>query len=226
MYRHMLLVTFSLLASVSLATAQTPAETPPSTAPATNASEAMEEARTGDHWTYEARDEITGELKSTLTQTVTDASENEISIRVSWLGSANTAFFTYDRSWNVKNSGVWRYAPGDGTGISAPLAVGKSWRFKSNDVNTAASANFTRSGTSKVTAKESVTTGAGTFETYKIETSLQGVNTKNPANKVQLVQTTWYAPEINHWVKRSYELRIDGRVREKSSLELVDYGRR
>jgi hypothetical protein len=226
MLRRTLLVTISLLASLDLAAAETPAETPPSTAPATSAAQAMEDVQTGDHWTYEARDEITGDLKSTLTQTVTDVSANDISIRVSWLGSANTGYYTYDRSWNVKSNGAWRYAPGDGTGVSAPLAVGKSWQIKSNDINAPTGVNLNRSGTSKVTAKESVTTGAGTFDAYKIETSLQGVNTKNPANKMQLVQTTWYAPEIDHWVKRTYELRINGRVSDKSSLELVDYGRR
>ena len=29
--------------------------------------EAMEEPEVGDHWTYELRDEITGDIKSTLT---------------------------------------------------------------------------------------------------------------------------------------------------------------
>ena len=35
----------------------------------------MEDAQTGDHWTYEFRDEITGEVKSTITNTVTDVSD-------------------------------------------------------------------------------------------------------------------------------------------------------
>ena len=32
----------------------------------------MADPQTGDHWTYELRDDITGEVKSTITTTVTD----------------------------------------------------------------------------------------------------------------------------------------------------------
>ena len=39
-----------------------------------NSPEPMEDAQTGDHWTYELRDDITGEVKSTITNTVTDVS--------------------------------------------------------------------------------------------------------------------------------------------------------
>jgi hypothetical protein len=40
------------------------------------------------------------------------------------------------------------------------------------------------------------------------------------------VQQTWYAPVIDHWVKRSFVSRSDGRVRERNTIELVEYGRR
>ena len=221
-----LLAIFSLLASLGVAAAQTPTETAPPTPPPANASEAMEDAQPGDHWTYEIRDEITGDLKSTLIQTVTDVSATEIGIRVTVLGNPSTGFLTFDRGWGLKNNGTWRYTPSDGTGISAPLSVGKNWPVKSTDTNTSAGTSFKRSGTSKVAAKESVTTKAGTFDSYKIETSFQGLNTKDPTRKVQMVQTTWYAPEIDHWVKRTSETRIDGRVHDKSSMELIEYGRR
>ncbi len=107
----------------------------------------MEDAQTGDHWTYELRDDITGELKSTITNTVTDVSDSEINVRVARLGNSNPGYQTFDRSWNVKNSGGWRYTPNDGTGIRAPLAVGKSWSFKSNDLNSTAGVSWKRSGT-------------------------------------------------------------------------------
>jgi len=77
-----------------------------------------------------------------------------------------------------------------------------------------------------VTARENVTTSAGTFNAYKIETSIQAINTKDPSRKYQVVQISWYAPEVDHWVKRSTETRIDGRLRDKSAVELVEYGRR
>jgi len=231
MFRSAFLATISLLATACILHAQTvPAESPAaassSSTEAANGPEPMEEAQTGDHWTYEIRDEITGEVKSTVTNIVTDVSASEIGTRSAQLGNSNFGYQTFDRSWNVTNNGTWRFTPNDGTGIRLPLAVGKSWSFKSTDVNSSAGVSWKRSGTSKVTAKESVTTRAGTFDTFKIETSIETQNANDPTKKFQSVQQTWYAPLIDHWVKRSSQSRSEGRVRDKSTAELVEYGRR
>ena len=91
-----------------------------------------------------------------------------------------------------------------------PLAVGKTWSFKSTDLNsTAGSAGSARARRRSI-AQESVTTRAGTFDTFKIETSLQVQNTNDPTKKFQVVQLTWYAPAINHWVKRTFVSTIGG----------------
>jgi hypothetical protein len=231
MLRLATLAAISLLATVSLLSAQTApnesalsASSPAVEAPSTV--EPMEDAQTGDHWTYEFRDEITGEVKSTITNTVTDVSTAEIGLRLATLGNPGTGFQTFDRSWNLTNNGIWRYTPNDGTGIRPPLEAGKTWSFKSTDLNSTAGVSWERSGTSKVIAQESVTTRAGTFDTFKIETTIQAQNANDPTKKVQVVQQTWYAPVINHWVKRTAVSRSDGRVREKNTTELVEYGRR
>jgi hypothetical protein len=186
----------------------------------------MEDPRMGDHWTYEVRDDITGEIKSTIITTVTDVSNTDIGVRYAFLGNPNLGYQTFDRSWNQTNNGTWRYTPNDGTGIMLPLAVGKTWSFKSTDLNSTANVSWRRSGTSRVLAQERVTTGAGTFDTYKIETTVQEQNANDPTRIIQLVQQTWYAPAINHWVKRSSVSRSDGSVRDKGTTELVEYGRR
>lgn len=226
------LAAISLLATVNLVSAQTapsesssPASSPPA-AESPSTVEPMEDARLGDHWTYELRDDITGEVKSTITNTVTDVSDKEVSTRSALLGNSNFGFQTYDHSWNLINNGTWRYTPNDGTGIRAPLAVGKTWSFKSTDLNSTAGVSWKRSGTTKVVAQESVTTRAGTFDTFKLEISSQIQNANDPTKKFQAVQQTWYAPAINHWVKRSFVQRSDGRVRERNTIELVEYGRR
>jgi hypothetical protein len=233
MSRYAFLAAFALLATMGPLCAQTaPAESPPAAAPPApavetpNSPEPMEDARLGDHWTYELRDDITGDVKSTITNTVTDVSDSEISTRTALLGNPNSGYLTYDRSWNLINNGAWRYTPNDGTGIRLPLAVGKSWSFKSSDVNSTAGFNAKRSGTSKVLAQETVTTRAGAFDTFKIETSFQLQNANDPTKKFQIVQQTWYAPVIDHWVKRSFVSRSDSRVRERNTVELVEYGRR
>jgi hypothetical protein len=230
MLRSALLATLGLLATTATLSAQTPpAASPPAAPPPaaeSPAPEAMEEAQTGDHWTYELRDDVTGDVKSTITNTVTEVTASEISTRSGQLGTSNTGFQVYDRSWNLINNGIWRYTPNDGTGIRTPLAAGKSWPVKSTDFNSTAGVSWKRSGTAKVVGQESVTTQAGTFDTFKIETTFQIQNANDPTKKLQAVQQVWYAPVINHWVKRTWTSRQEGRVRDKSTIELVEYGRR
>jgi hypothetical protein len=231
MLRCAFLATIGLLVTTGSLLAQTATVAPPSAASSPAAEspssvEPMEDAQTGDHWTYELRDDITGDVKSTITNTVTDVSDAEITTRVAQLGNPNTGYQTFDRSWNLMNNGTWRSTPNDGTGIRLPLAAGKSWSFKSTDLNSTAGVSWTRSGTAKVVAQESVTTRAGTFDTFKIETSFQVQNANDPTKKIQSVQQSWYAPAIDHWVKRSFVSRVDGHVRDKNTIELVEYGRR
>lgn len=229
MSRCAVLTMIAVLAAMNSSYAQTPPPGSPPPASSSNTetpNEPMEDPQTGDHWTYELRDEISGEVKSTLIQTVTDVSDSEIGIRVTQLGNSNAGYLTFDRSWNLKTNGVWRYSPNDGTGIRLPLAVGRSWTLKSTDINSTAGVSAKRSGTIKVVAQESITTRAGKFDTFKIEASYQSQNANDPTKKFQIEYQTWYAPLIDHWVKRTFVSRSDGRVREKSTVELVEYGRR
>src|SRR5579872_7481070 len=226
MLRCYFLAAVSLLVSVGVSTAQAPNSTPAPAATESPAQETMEDVQLGDHWTYEFRDDISGDVKSTLTNIVTEVTDSQIGVRITRLGTSNTGYQTYDRSWNLTDNGVWRHKPNDGTGIRAPLTVGKTWSFKSTDLNNTAGGSWKRSGTSKVVAQESVTTPAGTFDTFKIETSYQVQNANDPTTKVQAITQTWYAPAIDHWVKRSSVSRSEGRVREKNTVELVEYGRR
>jgi hypothetical protein len=227
MLRCYFLAIVGLVFSASVLTAQTPNSTPaPAATESAPPQETMEDPQVGDHWTYEFRDDITGNVKSILTNTVTDVSGSQINVQITRVGNANSGYLTFDHSWNLINNGVWRFTPNDGSGIQAPLAVGKTWPFKSTDLNSTAGVIWKRSGTSKVTAQESVTTPAGTFDTFKIETSFQIQNTNDSTRKIQAVQQTWYAPAIDHWVKRSFISRSESRVREKNTVELVEYGRR
>jgi hypothetical protein len=114
-----------------------PATSPPVAPPAAaeapdSAAEPMEEPQTGDHWTYEVRDDITGEVKSTITNTVTDVSGTDINVRLTLLGNGNPGYLNFDRSWNLTNSGIWRYTPNDGTGDSGPADRGQELVIQRN----------------------------------------------------------------------------------------------
>lgn len=226
MLRRCFLAAAGLVVSASTLIAQTPnsASAPAVAEPSTQ--ETMEDPKVGDHWTYEFRDDITGDIKSTFTNTVTDVSPTDISVRVTVLGNPNPGYVNYDRSWNRTSNDTFRFTPNDGSGVRPPLAVGKTWSTRSNDLNTTAGVGWKRSVTSKVVAQESVTTRAGTFDTFKIEISFELQNTKVPTKKAVDVWQVWYAPAIDHWVKQSSVMRSEGRVRSRTTSELIEYGRR
>jgi hypothetical protein len=187
---------------------------------------AMEDPLPGDRWTYEVRDEITGKVSATRANVVTEVTPKEVSVRFKIVGTPNEGFNVYDRSWNLVDAQPWKYQPNDGSGIQMPLAVGKTWTIQSNDVNSANGAVWKRSGTSKVVGQETVTTKAGTFETFKIETSLSRRNVNDPTRKSEIEAQTWYAPAIDHWVKRTFMARVDKHVRANNTIELTEYGRK
>jgi hypothetical protein len=186
----------------------------------------MAEPKVGDRWTYEVRDEITGAITATRENVVTDVTPAEITVRYKNLGNNNEGFNVYDRSWNVVEDRPWRFSPHDGTGIQSPLAVGKTWPVQTNNINSANGNVWKRSGTSKVVGQESVTTKAGTFDTFKIETSFSARNANNPTLKNEVTSLTWYAPEIDHWVKRTFVSRANKHLQISTLIELIEYGRK
>lgn len=231
MFRLSILAVFMSF-SVHVALAQSPPATAPAIPAASTASEAaksvvlMEEAKPGDRWTYEVRDDITGDLKTTRTSVVTEVSPTEIATRLTTTENKSGSPMLFDRSWNVIQGGPWKHAPHDGTGVSLPLEIGKTWSFRSSDVNSVKGGSWKRTGTSKVVGREDVTTKAGTFDVFKIETSGTSQSANDPTRKIHVTQTTWYSPAINHWVKRTTTIRANQRLMDKSSIELVSYGRK
>ena len=229
MLRCAALVVISLVCNSAFAQ-QAPSPAPPQEAAAPAQPDKpvvqMEEPQPGDHWTYEIRDEITGTITATRENVVTEVSPTEISVRFKRLGSSEEGLNVYDRSWNLVEAPPWRYSPNDGTGVQLPLAVGKTWPVRANNVNNTSGATWKRSGTSKVVGQETIRTKAGTFDTFKIETTYVAKNVKDPTRDEEITSQTWYAPAIDHWVKRVFALRATKHLRTNNSLELVDYGRK
>jgi hypothetical protein len=187
---------------------------------------AMEDPRPGDFWTYEIRDEITGKVTAVRSNIVTEVTPTEISVRFDVKDRDNNGLNVYDRTWNLRASGAWKYQPHDGTGIQSPLKVGTTWKFQGDDVNAGNGFIWKRSGQSRVVGQETVVTKAGAFDTLKIETSMTRRPTNDPTRKSEITRQTWYAPAIDHWVKRTFVVRAEGHLRTSETLDLVEYGRK
>jgi len=180
----------------------------------------------GDRWVYEVTDEMTGDVKSTTTVVVLDVSDNEIHTRVSTRGATSPRQIVFDRRWSRIDDSVWKYRPSDGSGIQTPLQVGKEWRFEARATNFQNGTATTNTGQSKVVGQEAVTTGAGTFDAFKIETTMRQVNSNDQTKAATMTATLWYAPSVNRWVRRTYKFHVEGRLRDSQTEELADYSRK
>jgi hypothetical protein len=180
----------------------------------------------GDRWVYEITDEVTGDLKGTTTIVVLDVSEKEINTRWSARGTAGARQIAFDRNWSKIDDAVWKYTPSDGSGIKLPLRVGQDWRFEGKGMHFQNGTAFSINGQSKVVGSEKLTTSAGTFDTFKIETTARQINANDQTKGATVTSTLWYAPSVNRWVRKTYKLQIEGRLRESQTEELTDFSRK
>ena len=224
MYRYLLTGVICLLAGSAYAQGANDAR--PSAPAPSKPVISMEEPMPGDFWTYELRDEISGNVTAVRKNLVTEVSATEISIRFNIEGRPTEGFNVYDRSWNLKSAAPWKYTPHDGSGIQSPPKAGASWKSEGDDINGSNGFIWKRSVRSKVVGQETLTTKAGTFETFKIETTINRRPTNDPTQKMEIIQQTWYAPAVDHWVKRTQVGRVNGNLVFNNTIELVEYGRR
>jgi hypothetical protein len=181
---------------------------------------------TGDRWLYDVTDELTGETKYTMSVVVIDVSDKEILARVSSRGIERPRQVAFDLGWSRIDDEVWKFQPSDGAGMQLPLQVGKDWRFENNAKNLSNGVTLRTTGQSKVTTEEKVTTSAGTFDAFKVETVMRHVSSNDPTKAATVKTTLWYAPTVNRWVRRAYRMEREGRLRESTIEELTDYSRK
>ena len=182
--------------------------------------------RVGDRWVYETRDEMTGFPKEKYTEIVTGVSPENAIVNLTFSGSDVSVSVTYDREWNCIDNLIWKYKPGNGQGMKLPLAVGKSWETTFDASNTQTGANFTGSSSSTVVAQEQITTPVGTFDTFKIEQQVREIDAANPSKLTESQIVVWYAPQINHFVRRTILVKFAERTRWMRSEELAEFTRK
>jgi len=181
--------------------------------------------RVGNRWTYATKDEITGLPTATLTQAVTEISTNRIVISASNQGDSGSRPVIFDRDWNRIEDGDLKFMPHNGLGIRPALAVGIEWQTENGARNTKTGAAWKNKVSSKVVAQEAITTPAGTFEVFKIETRRHEISAADPAKFWDYEYVRWYSPQINHWVRWSSLGRAQNRLRTNRSEELIEFVR-
>jgi hypothetical protein len=181
--------------------------------------------RVGDRWSYEIKDDLTGDLRHAVTVVVVDITDKEITTRTAIRGKDRPQTMVFDLDWGRIDDGAWRLQP-SGIGIKRPLQVGKEWRSDANAMHLQSGVAYRASGVAKVTGEEQITTAAGTFDTYRIETTVRLVNTRDQTKSSTWTFVFWYAATVNRWVKRKTETRYEGRLRDSYVEELTEYSRK
>jgi hypothetical protein len=181
--------------------------------------------RVGDRWSYDLKDDLTGDLRHSVTVVVVEVTTKEITTRATVRGRDRPQTMVFDHNWGRIDDGAWKVNP-SGLGIKMPLQVGKEWRSDANAMHVQSGVAFRASGVAKVVKQEQVTTPAGTFDTYQVDTTTRLVNTRDQTKSSTWTFVYWYAPAINRWVKRKAEQRADGRLRDSHVEELTEYSRK
>jgi hypothetical protein len=111
-------------------------------------------------------------------------------------------------------------------GIRPALAVGVEWQTEYETRNTQTGGAWKDKVSSKVVAQEPIRTPAGTFEAFKIETRRHEISAADPAKFWDYEYVRWYAPPVNHWVRRQSVVKARNRLTSSSSEELIEFGRK
>jgi hypothetical protein len=236
-------IAFPALLVISACAAHAQAQTQPDAASTAPPAVKSIDVKKGDQWTYEYRDELTGEIKYTVSYVVSDLTDDEIDVRFkSKATSSNaeiTVLETYDRWWRKTEAPKYTFKKSlESTGIPDNLTVGKEWSYDYEAHSVDSPVNFKWAGHGEVVAWEKVTLPSGkAFDAYKIE--YHEATTHAASNQIQIVsaatpgerksETTiveWYAPSVNRFVKRSYESRQNGKMMDSGSEVLTAYSRR
>jgi hypothetical protein len=182
--------------------------------------------RVGDRWTYETKDAATGDIRKVFTLVVVEVTGKEITARVSVRGKDRPLTVVFDPQWGMIDNGGAKFHPASLLGIRTPLTVGKQWRSETNVATRKTGNTFHASSLTKVVAAEKVTTSAGTFDTFRVEVDVAETNSRDATKASRAKHVFWYAPAVNRWVKKTFELRFGGRLRDSTVDELTEYSRK
>jgi hypothetical protein len=189
------------------------------------AEEQRTHAKAGSFWNYAITDEIK-QTKWIGESTLTELKGDERVVRFNTRGISNNTIDVYDQNWNAMEARGWKYEPNLGTGVPSPLNVGSHSRTDvsaSQQQQSGWSDPSPAIGEATITAVETITTKAGKFETYRVESSSKFSSPTAPLTEIEIKNIYWFSPKIDHWVKLQLEQRSGGRLVSKTSQELIEY---
>lgn len=172
--------------------------------------------RVGEEWKFAYTNELDPSKNKTYVQRVANVSPEGVRLEIP--SSGGPRFVDLDRDGNFVRSAVESFAPSAET-LRFPLFVGKSWDAE----YTYTSGNWTShcERESKVVAVERVSTPAGIFDAFRVEsrTGYSGTAVSSGAGRSYSVD--WYAPAVGRVVKEDFESMPDNRNLARTAGHLI-----
>ena len=101
--------------------------------------------RVGDRWSYDIKDDLTGDLRQAITIVVVDVNDKEITTRDHISGQRSPANYGLRSRLGANRRRCLEVSP-SGIGIRKPLQVGKEWRSDGNAMHLQSGILFVRPG--------------------------------------------------------------------------------
>jgi len=174
----------------------------------------------GQGWEFAYENELDRSKSSRYTQRVENVGPN--GARLAVLSDGATRSTVLDANVNVVQSTSGRFTPST-EALRFPLFVGKSWTAEYTFASGAWTSRCERSA--KVTSIEHVSTPAGTFDAFRVESATTWAGMSVGADSGRSRSVDWYAPAVGRIVKEHYEDLPNNKnaPRSSSGYELVRY---
>jgi len=208
-----------------------PAEAAPTPVPAPPASSRQVDPRTdtgpivrppvesGDLWVYRRSN---GRTSVVMTQSATRVSPEGIALRTELAGSPDSSTALYDRDWGLVASGYNDYLPSLHY-YAFPLYVGKRWGIDSAVSNFGAGQVSRVKGEARAVRWEEIEVPAGKFLALKIDIDIELADPGDPARKLRVLETHWYARTVLRAIKVESHSVIEGNEPSNEVIDLLSY---
>ncbi len=184
------------------------------------------EVTRGDEWTYEIRDTLTGDVLSEESVVVVEKHADSIDTRLRVTGAGTginrSGAATFDLYWRKLPDEI---SPGSGAqeswGLRPNLRVGDDWGYGFERPILGSAIMMRWIGHGEALGLEPLELPNGrTVQTLKLEFF------ERPAvarYRFEMHVIEWYSPEMNRYVQRDVETKLDHKVTESTTELLQDY---
>jgi hypothetical protein len=176
----------------------------------------------GDRWTFQERNGLTDDVQGEFTRRVVTVTPTEITAVQQIKGHTGQTVGYFSRDWNVEDNGRVRFDPPPMT-MHFPMKNGDTWQEQYKARTLANGFTVACHVSSKVVVREPVKVLAGDFDALRIEGRTECRGADGSGLPILFANSNWYAPSVKAIVKTVTSQIFEGRERNKTVIEMLNY---